>query len=160
MLMMLSTVWLGLIGFLDDYIKVFSKNKEGLSGRFKVLGQVGLGITVGWVLFFSNDVTVRQYLLPNGQLSAVDASTVYQDVKLMITTIPFAKNNELNYGNLFAYAGAVLQRSLRLPLHSHRHPHHHGREQRRQHHRRPRRPGGGHFGYYRHHAGHFRFREW
>jgi phospho-N-acetylmuramoyl-pentapeptide-transferase len=104
-LMILSTVWLGLIGFIDDYIKVVKKDKEGLAGRFKILGQVGLGITVGWVLFFSNDVTVRQYLLPNGQLSAVDASNVYQDVKLMITTIPFAKNNELNYGNLFQYAG-------------------------------------------------------
>ena len=104
-LMLLSTVWLGLIGFIDDYIKVVKKDKEGLAGRFKVLGQVGLGITVGWVLFFSNDVTVRQYLLPDGQLSAVDASGVYQDVKLMITTIPFAKNNELNYGDLFATAG-------------------------------------------------------
>ena len=104
-LMLLSTVWLGLIGFLDDYIKVVKKDKEGLAGRFKVLGQVGLGITVGWVLFFSSDVTVRQYLLPDGQLSAVDASGVYQDVKLMITTIPFAKNNELNYGDLFATAG-------------------------------------------------------
>jgi phospho-N-acetylmuramoyl-pentapeptide-transferase len=104
-LMLLSTIWLGLIGFVDDYIKVFQKNKEGLSGRFKVLGQIGLGITVGWVLFFSDDVTVRQYLLPNGETSAVDASSVYQDVKLMITTIPFAKNNELNYGNLFSYAG-------------------------------------------------------
>jgi phospho-N-acetylmuramoyl-pentapeptide-transferase len=104
-LMLLSTVWLGLIGFLDDYIKVFQKNKEGLSGRFKILGQVGLGITVGWVLFFSNEVTVRQYLLPDGSLSAVDASKVYQDVKLMITTVPFLKNNELNYGDLFATAG-------------------------------------------------------
>lgn len=105
-LMLLSTVWLGLIGFLDDYIKVFLKNKEGLSGRFKILGQVGLGVTVGWVLFFSNEVTVRQYLLPNGSLSAVDASKVYQDVKLMITTVPFMKNNELNYGDLFATAGS------------------------------------------------------
>ncbi|AMJ65081.1 phospho-N-acetylmuramoyl-pentapeptide-transferase [Hymenobacter sp. PAMC 26628] len=104
-LMILSTVWLGLIGFLDDYIKVFRKNKEGLSGRFKVLGQVGLGLTVGWVLFFSNEVTVRQYLLPNGALSAVDASKVYHDVHLMITTVPFMKNNELNYGDLFATAG-------------------------------------------------------
>jgi phospho-N-acetylmuramoyl-pentapeptide-transferase len=104
-LMLLSTVWLGLIGFVDDYIKVVKKDKEGLAGRFKMLGQLGLGLTVGWVLFFSHDVTVRQYLLPNGQFSAVDASTVYQDVKLMITTIPFAKNNELNYGSLFATAG-------------------------------------------------------
>ena len=104
-LMLLSTVWLGLIGFIDDYIKVVKKDKEGLAGRFKILGQVGLGLTVGWVLFFSNDVTVRQYLLENGQSSAVDASTIYQDVKLMITTVPFLKNNELNYGDLFATAG-------------------------------------------------------
>ena len=104
-LMILSTVWLGLIGFLDDYIKVFRKNKEGLSGRFKVLGQVGLGITVGWVLFYSNEITVREYLLPNGQWSAVDATKVFKDVHLMITTVPFMKNNELNYGDLFATAG-------------------------------------------------------
>ena len=104
-LMILSTVWLGLIGFLDDYIKVFRKNKEGLSGRFKVLGQVGLGITVGWVLFYSNEVTVREYLLPNGQFSAIEASKVFKDVHLMITTVPFMKNNELNYGDLFATAG-------------------------------------------------------
>ncbi|GAB2695524.1 phospho-N-acetylmuramoyl-pentapeptide-transferase [Hymenobacter frigidus] len=104
-LMILSTVWLGLIGFLDDYIKVFRKNKEGLSGRFKVLGQVGLGITVGWVLFYSNEITVREYLLPNGQYSAIEASKVFKDVHLMITTVPFMKNNELNYGDLFATAG-------------------------------------------------------
>lgn len=104
-LMLLSTVWLGLIGFLDDYIKVFRKNKEGLSGRFKILGQVGLGITVGWVLFFSDEITIRQYILPNGTLSEIDASKVYRDVHLMITTVPFMKNNELNYGDLFATAG-------------------------------------------------------
>ena len=106
-LMILSTVWLGLIGFLDDYIKVFRKNKEGLSGRFKVLGQVGLGITVGWVLFYSDEITVRQYLLPNGQYSAIEASKIYKDVHLMITTVPFMKNNELNYGDLFATAGTL-----------------------------------------------------
>ncbi|OGX88559.1 phospho-N-acetylmuramoyl-pentapeptide-transferase [Hymenobacter glacialis] len=104
-LMILSTVWLGLIGFLDDYIKVFRKNKEGLSGRFKVLGQVGLGITVGWVLFYSNEITVREYLQPNGQYSAISATKVFKDVHLMITTVPFMKNNELNYGDLFATAG-------------------------------------------------------
>jgi phospho-N-acetylmuramoyl-pentapeptide-transferase len=108
-LMILSTVWLGLIGFLDDYIKVFLKNKEGLSGRFKVLGQIGLGITVGWVLYYSNEVTVREYLLPNGQLSAVDASKAWKDVHLMITTVPFMKNNELNYGDLFSNAQLVFK---------------------------------------------------
>jgi phospho-N-acetylmuramoyl-pentapeptide-transferase len=106
-LMILSTVWLGLIGFLDDYIKVFRKNKEGLSGRFKILGQVGLGITVGWVLFYSNEITVREYLLPNGQYSAIQATKFFKDVHLMITTVPFMKNNELNYGDLFASAGTL-----------------------------------------------------
>ena len=68
MLMLGGTVWLGLVGFLDDYIKVFRKNKEGLSGRFKVLGQVGLGLTVGLCSSISTEVTVREYLLPNGTL--------------------------------------------------------------------------------------------
>jgi phospho-N-acetylmuramoyl-pentapeptide-transferase len=104
-LMLLSTVWLGLIGFLDDYIKVFRKNKEGLSGRFKILGQVGLGLTVGWVLFYSNEITVREYLQPNGSYSAIEATKFFKDVHLMITTVPFMKNNELNYGDLFATAG-------------------------------------------------------
>jgi phospho-N-acetylmuramoyl-pentapeptide-transferase len=108
-LMLLSTVWLGLIGFLDDYIKIFRKNKEGLSGRFKILGQIGLGITVGWVLFYSNEITVREYLLPNGQYSAVDATKVFKDVHLAITTVPFMKNNELNYGDLFAQAGTAFK---------------------------------------------------
>jgi phospho-N-acetylmuramoyl-pentapeptide-transferase len=107
--MLLSTVWLGLIGFLDDYIKIFRKNKEGLSGRFKILGQIGLGITVGWVLFYSNEITVREYLLPNGQYSAVDATKVFKDVHLAITTVPFMKNNELNYGDLFAQAGTAFK---------------------------------------------------
>ncbi|MER8055710.1 hypothetical protein, partial [Acinetobacter pittii] len=60
LLMIISTVWLGLIGFLDDYIKVFRKNKEGLNGRFKIIGQVGLGIIVGLVMWFSPQVVVKQ----------------------------------------------------------------------------------------------------
>jgi phospho-N-acetylmuramoyl-pentapeptide-transferase len=108
-LMLLSTVWLGLIGFLDDYIKVFRKNKEGLSGRFKVLGQIGLGLTVGWVLYYSNEVTVREYLLPNGQYSAIDATKIWKDVHLTLTTVPFMKNNELNYGDFFSNAQLVFK---------------------------------------------------
>ncbi len=108
-LMLLSTVWLGLIGFLDDYIKVFRKNKEGLSGRFKVLGQIGLGLTVGWVLYYSNEVTVREYLLPNGQYSAIDATKVWKDVHLTLTTVPFLKNNELNYSDFFSNAQMVFK---------------------------------------------------
>jgi phospho-N-acetylmuramoyl-pentapeptide-transferase len=108
-LMLISTVWLGLIGFLDDYIKVFRKNKEGLAGRFKVIGQVGLSVIVGYVLFTSEDVVVRQYVTnATGALSAVDASATFLDVKSMISTIPFAKNNELDYCTLFSFAEPVL----------------------------------------------------
>jgi phospho-N-acetylmuramoyl-pentapeptide-transferase len=118
-LMLLSTVWLGLIGFLDDYIKVFLKNKEGLSGRFKILGQIGLGLTVGWVLYYSNEVTVREYLLPNGTHSMVDAGKTWRDIHLAVTTVPFMKNNELNYGDLFANAQFVFKQFyglLYIPL--------------------------------------------
>src|SRR5919107_1962228 len=79
-LMLVSTVWLGIIGFLDDYIKVFRKNKEGLAGKFKIIGQVGLGLIVGCPLFFSEDVKVREYFTAQGA-AAVDAvsSVSYQD---------------------------------------------------------------------------------
>jgi phospho-N-acetylmuramoyl-pentapeptide-transferase len=106
-LMLITTVWLGVIGFLDDYIKVFKKNKEGLAGKFKIVGQVGLGLIVGCALFFSEDVVVRQYITAKG-LSAVDAAPDFQDVRKMITTIPFARNNELDYFNLFSFAQPVL----------------------------------------------------
>ncbi|QHL86899.1 phospho-N-acetylmuramoyl-pentapeptide-transferase [Nibribacter ruber] len=118
LLMIVSTIWLGAIGFLDDYIKVFKKNKEGLAGRFKVMGQIGLGLIVGLTLFFSDDVVVRQYLTSHG-LSAVEASSTYTDVRQMITTIPFAKNNELDYHHFFSFASPVLgsyARFLYIPL--------------------------------------------
>lgn len=108
-LMLVSTVWLGLIGFLDDYIKVFRKNKEGLAGRFKILGQIGLGLIVGLTLYFNDDVVVRQYLFSDGSTSAVNASNRYMDVHSMITTIPFRKNNELDYCNLFSFAGPLFE---------------------------------------------------
>lgn len=106
-LMIVSTVWLGMIGFLDDYIKVFKKNKEGLAGRFKILGQIGLGLIVGLTLYFNDDVVVRQYMFADGTTSAVNASSNYTDVHSMITSIPFRKNNELDYCNLFAFAGPL-----------------------------------------------------
>src|SRR5690606_14250269 len=102
-----STLWLGLIGFLDDYIKVFKKNKEGLAGKFKVLGQIGLGIIVGLTLYFSDDVVVRQYIFTDGSTSAVNATSKWVDIKSMITTIPFRNNNELDYCNLFSFAGPL-----------------------------------------------------
>ena len=107
-LMLISTIWLGIIGFMDDYIKVFRKNKEGLAGRFKIVGQIGIGIIVGYILFISDDVVVRQYVDSNGALSPVDATPSYLDVKSMISTIPFFKNNELDYCTLFSFAEPLL----------------------------------------------------
>jgi phospho-N-acetylmuramoyl-pentapeptide-transferase len=119
-LMLVSTVWLGCIGFLDDYIKVFRKNKEGLAGKFKVIGQIGLGLIVGCTLFFSEDVTVRQYFTEKGTaIFHAAGSTSYEDVRKMVTTIPFAKNNELDYYKFFSFASPVLgsyARFLYIPL--------------------------------------------
>ncbi|MFR9593737.1 MAG: phospho-N-acetylmuramoyl-pentapeptide-transferase, partial [Rikenellaceae bacterium] len=93
-LMIVSTIWLGIIGFLDDYIKVFRKNKEGLNGRFKIVGQVGLGVIVGVVMWFSPEISVREKVSePTEQSITVDSQ------KIVKTTIPFIKNNELDYGD-------------------------------------------------------------
>lgn len=98
-ILLVSTLWLGAIGFLDDYIKVFRKNKEGLAGKFKVLGQVGLGVFVGSMLYFSPDVTVRS----QDYSSQTEETSVIQfgkEEKSLDTTVPFFKNNEFNYGDL------------------------------------------------------------
>lgn len=109
--MLIATVWLGLIGFLDDYIKVFKKNKAGLAGKFKVVGQVGVGIIVGSMLYFSDDVTVREPFIDAqgqeismGSLGA-DGQVQYQDVKSTKTNIPFVKNNEFDYAWLISWMG-------------------------------------------------------
>ncbi len=119
-LMLVSTVWLGAIGFLDDYIKVFKKNKEGLAGKFKIIGQVGIGLIVGFALFFSEEVTVREYLSSAGAaVSDAANSFSFRDVRKMVTTIPFAKNNELDYHQFFSFASPVLgqyARFLYIPL--------------------------------------------
>ena len=97
-LLLISTVWMGVIGFIDDYIKVFKKNKEGLRGRFKVFGQVGLGLIVGFTLYFHQDVVVRDFdSEPIDNQEIVRTETPYRDVKSTITTIPFVKNNEADY---------------------------------------------------------------
>lgn len=98
-LLLVSTIWTGLIGFLDDYIKVFKKNKEGLQGRFKVVGQVGLGLIVGLTLSFNDYVFIRLYDKPVVS-SAIGQVSRYTDVKSMLTTVPFLKNNELDYSSL------------------------------------------------------------
>lgn len=102
-LMMVTTLWMGLIGFLDDYIKVFKKDKKGLAGKFKVLGQISLGLIVGSILYFHPDVVVRE------QVPVVDQENqivlVQEDVKSTKTTIPFVKNNELDYSELLPWLG-------------------------------------------------------
>jgi phospho-N-acetylmuramoyl-pentapeptide-transferase len=112
LLMLLVTVWMGAIGFIDDYIKVFKKDKRGLAGKFKVIGQVSLGLIVGSVLYFHPSVTVREPVAANnGQVQAIvsaqgfqaDTTTVYHDVKKITTTIPFVKGNEFNYNNLISW---------------------------------------------------------
>ena len=103
-LLLITTVWLGIIGFLDDYIKVFKKNKKGLAGRFKVVGQIGIGLIVGLTLYFHEDVTVRSY---TGEVRMEDNQIVreYEDIKSNITTVPFVKNNELSYDRILDFAG-------------------------------------------------------
>lgn len=104
-LLLITTVWLGLIGFLDDYIKVFRKNKEGLKGRFKIVGQIGIGIIVGATLYYHDDVVVREFSTPVSVESGVVETPAFQDVKALKTTIPFFKNNELDYENLLGFMG-------------------------------------------------------
>jgi phospho-N-acetylmuramoyl-pentapeptide-transferase len=99
-LLLITTIWTGLIGFLDDYIKVFKKDKQGLKGKFKVIGQVGLGAIVGSILYFHPDVTIRQKASPQTPLvTEIGTRTpVFLDAeKSTKTTIPFVKNNELDY---------------------------------------------------------------
>lgn len=107
-LMIVSTIWLGLIGFLDDYIKVFRKHKEGLKGRFKVIGQVGLGLIVGVTLYVSDDVLIREKVsisevgvvtstVDEGFSRENGQTALTKDIKSTKTTIPFFKNNEFDY---------------------------------------------------------------
>ena len=114
-LMLISTVWLGTIGFLDDYIKVFKKNKQGLAGKFKIIGQVGIGIIAGSIIYFSDDLTVKQKVFHepqenvltevsyNGAESNSAADYSWVETKRNLTTIPFVKNNEFDYGWLISW---------------------------------------------------------
>lgn len=105
-LLIITTLWMGLVGFLDDYIKVFLKNKEGLKGTFKIIGQVGLGLVIGLVLFYHHDVVVRDFLTPQDYCDDPSrAAAGYVDIKSLITTIPFLKNNEFDYYSIFGFMG-------------------------------------------------------
>ncbi|MBL7833772.1 MAG: phospho-N-acetylmuramoyl-pentapeptide-transferase [Cyclobacteriaceae bacterium] len=105
-LLVTATVWMGLIGFLDDYIKVFKKDKKGLAGKFKIVGQVGLGLIVGFTLYFSDSVVVRK-VDPTVEVVAVDGTPVrnFEDIKSTKTTVPFFKNNELDYKKIVPFLG-------------------------------------------------------
>ncbi len=121
-LIIVATVWLGVIGFLDDYIKVFKKNKAGLAGKFKVVGQIGIGLVVGCTLYFHEDVKVREFAMPannNNQQTAQlftqsiigntgnndPKSITYRDKKSMMTTLPFIKTHEFNYESVLKVFG-------------------------------------------------------
>ncbi len=117
LLLLFSTIWLGLIGFLDDYIKVFRKDKKGLHGKFKILGQVGLGLIVGSMLYFNDAVVIRENVIPDfqfvttnelleldGMIKARDEA-VRETVKSTKTTIPFFKDNEFDYSVLLRWMG-------------------------------------------------------
>lgn len=104
LLLIAATLWMGLIGFIDDYIKVFKRDKKGLAGKFKIVGQVVLGATVGITLIVNSEVVIREFnsnvtIIENGQVNTTD----YQDIKAIKTTIPFLKNNELDYSKLIPW---------------------------------------------------------
>ena len=126
--MVLSTVWLGLIGFLDDYIKVFRKNKEGLKGKFKIIGQIGVGVLVGSILYFSKDVRVHKRVPLNYQLQTDEVFVTHEHVQDndekyrwiatddMTTTIPFIKGNEFNYNWLIGDSNKSYGWLLFIPI--------------------------------------------
>lgn len=104
-LLIITTVWMGIIGFIDDYIKIFKKNKKGLKGRFKILGQVVLGLMVGATLYFHPEVTMKEknstIITADYTVQAVEG----QEIKSTKTNIPFFKNNELDYSTLVSWIG-------------------------------------------------------
>lgn len=121
-MMLLSTIWLGLIGFLDDYIKVFKKDKKGLAGKFKVMGQVGLGLIIGCILCFNQNIIVREKadqreIVMHYSKTVIDdiknnESILFskEDVKSTKTTIPFFKDNEFDYADLLSFMGEGYRR--------------------------------------------------
>jgi phospho-N-acetylmuramoyl-pentapeptide-transferase len=114
-LMIVTTVWMGTIGFIDDYIKVFRKNKEGLAGRFKIVGQVGLGLIIGYTMFFHPSIVVKEKVPANeiglSQYQTFEESKtnsnfqVTQETKSTKTNVPFYKNNEFDYAKLLKFIG-------------------------------------------------------
>jgi phospho-N-acetylmuramoyl-pentapeptide-transferase len=104
-LLLVTTIWMGSIGFLDDYIKVFKKDKEGLKGKFKVIGQIGLGIIVGVTLYFHPNVTIKEDVVFKKQGIETVIKSTSPEVKSMETTIPFVKNNTFDYAEVLSFMG-------------------------------------------------------
>lgn len=116
-LMLISTIWLGSIGFMDDYIKVFKKNKDGLKGKFKVVGQIGIGLLVGAVFYFHPDVVIKERVTANQQAAYSFDEAISSEKNLTLpkyaavptknikTTIPFVKNNEFDYTRILSFMG-------------------------------------------------------
>ncbi len=113
-LMLVTTIWMGTIGFLDDYIKVLKKDKEGLAGRFKIIGQIMLGVIIGYTMYFNDNIVIREPVLnPLASNSATiemhkKGNEYYytQDVKSTKTNVPFYKNNEFDYSKVLSFLGA------------------------------------------------------
>ncbi len=118
-LLIVTTFWMGAIGFLDDYIKVFKKNKKGLSGKFKVIGQVGLGLFVGLVLYFNPNVTIKKELHAENNIVLTEnnpSKYFGQAEKSTKTTIPFLKENEFDYASLITWLGDDYKKYAWIPF--------------------------------------------
>lgn len=127
--MLIATIWLGMIGFIDDYIKVFKKNKEGLKGTSKIIGQIGVGVIVGCILYFNNDVKVHKRVPITHQLTqdetivtkshnmtAKDSNYIWIETRDMTTTVPFMKSNEFNYNWLIGDTNKAYGWMLFIPI--------------------------------------------
>lgn len=112
-LLIVTTIWMGTIGFIDDYIKKFKNDKQGLPGKFKIIGQVGLGLFVGATMYFHPDIVVQRSIADPGTETEIIAkgptNQFYVKDKTMLTTIPFVKENEFNYSELISWAGKDYQ---------------------------------------------------
>ena len=105
LLMIVTTVWLGFLGFMDDYIKIFKKNKEGLKGLYKIIGQVSIGFIVGLTLWLSPDAVVRENITETQNNQEIVIKHKPEAVKSLQTTIPFIKNHNLNYSSIMSFCG-------------------------------------------------------
>lgn len=108
-LLIVSMLWMGVIGFIDDYIKTFKKDKEGLKGRFKILGQVVLGLVVGLVMYYHPSVTIKENVNAEQAVVATAAESVQEGVKSLKTNLPFFKDNELDYTDWISWVGPEME---------------------------------------------------